>query len=67
MAMSNEEALKLVLAGQPQYPPRATHPEDAHDDERDYRTDCQKYEAAKQQIQSFVTSSSQEHGRHIPD
>ena len=67
MAMSNEEALKLVLAGQPKYPSKATHPEDAHDDELDYQRECRTFEAAKRQIQSLVSPPTQERGRYIPD
>lgn len=64
--MTDQEALKVVLAGPPKYPPRATHPEDSRDDERDFRNDCRSYEAAKAQIQRLV-APEQERGRHIPD
>lgn len=67
MPMSNEDALKIVFAGQPKYPPRAMHPEDARDDENDYKAECRTYESAKEQIRRVLTKSDEDRGRYIPD
>lgn len=54
IAMTDDEAIRVALAGEPRYPPRATHPEDSHDDERDYRESLRRWEHAKAQVRGLT-------------
>lgn len=68
--LTDEQALKIALGGEPKYPTRATHPEDSHDDERDYQEDLRRYAAAKDQVRNAVSRGMRdpdEGYRHIPD
>ena len=81
--LTDEQALKIALGGEPKYPTRATHPEDKtttflrvsrdflqHDDERDYQEDLRRYAAAKDQVRNAVSRGKRdpdEGYRHIPD